>query len=396
LSLILCGLALPWLVVGFGCWLGYQLLRQNGRMLLHLEALEQRLVHLAAPPGPAPAAAPAPPPALPVGSAAPEFDLPNLEGGRTALSQLRGGRVLLIFFNPRCGFCTQMAPDLAALPVDGTVGRPVPLVVSTGEAAENQKLVEARGIRCPVLLQEQMEVASRYQANGTPMGYLIDEQGRIASEIAVGAQALMALAEWGAEEAAAVSGNSHHAHRGNRDLADSKLNRNGLPAGTPAPEFTLPTLDGGELSLAAYRGRRLLIVFSDPNCGPCDQLAPQLEQFHRRTAAVDILMVTRGEREANRAKAAEHGLTFPVVLQKQWEVSRDYAMFATPIGYLIDEAGLTAENIAVGAEPILALLSRASEPKEMPLRRCGCSKLMGECGCGKKQGRAVAAIRRDR
>ena len=28
------------------------------------------------------------------------------------------------------------------------------------------------------------------------------------------------------------------------------------------------------------------------------------------------------------------------MLQKQWEVSLQYAMFATPIGYLIDEQGI--------------------------------------------------------
>ncbi len=43
------------------------------------------------------------------------------------------------------------------------------------------------------------------------------------------------------------------------------------------------------------------------------------------------------------------------MLQKQWEVSLQYAMFATPIGYLIDEQGILASDVAVGVEPILAL-----------------------------------------
>jgi hypothetical protein len=57
---------------------------------------------------------------------------------------------------------------------------------------------------------------------------------------------------------------------------------------------------------------------------------------------------------------AEHGLTFSLALQRQWEISRRYAMFGTPIGYLIDEAGIIAADVAVGAEPILALCSRAA------------------------------------
>jgi len=368
MSLILLGIVISWPFVAFGFWLGYQLLRQNGRILLHLETLEQRLGPLPT----APTAAPSPPPGLPIGSPAPEFALPDLSGARRALSQFRGRRLLLIFFNPGCGFCTRMAPDLATLPTDGDADRPLPLVVTTGEAEANRRLVQEHGIRCPVLLEERMEVASRYQAHGTPMGYLIDEQGNLASEIAVGAEALLALA---AERAAAasVNGNGHQPYGGNRDLADSRIKRDGLSAGTPAPGFRLPRLDGGELSLEAYRGRRVLLVFSDPHCGPCDQLAPQLEQFHRRTAQIETLMVSRGDLEANRAKMAEHGLTFPVALQRQWEISRKYAMFATPIAYLIDEAGTIAADVAVGVEPILSVLSGAAAGTngKPPVRRRG-------------------------
>src|SRR6266516_2146714 len=54
---------------------------------------------------------------------------------------------------------------------------------------------------------------------------------------------------------------------GNRSLARSKINRDGLKAGTSAPSFRLPRLDGGELSLEELRGTRILLVFSDPHCG---------------------------------------------------------------------------------------------------------------------------------
>src|SRR5438105_6606650 len=50
---------------------------------------------------------------------------------------------------------------------------------------------------------------------------------------------------------------------GNRSLARSRINRSGLKAGTRAPAFSLPRLEGGELSLEQLRGRRVLLVFSD-------------------------------------------------------------------------------------------------------------------------------------
>jgi hypothetical protein len=96
-------------------------------------------------------------------------------------------------------------------------------------------------------------------------------------------------------------------------------------------------------------------VFSDPNCGPCDELAPRLQEIHLQRPDLQVLVVSRRDVEANRAKAIALGLTFPIVLQNQWEVSLKYAMFATPIGYLTDEQGLLASDVAVGVGPILAL-----------------------------------------
>src|SRR5438067_9853935 len=40
---------------------------------------------------------------------------------------------------------------------------------------------------------------------------------------------------------------------GDRSLANSRINRKGLTAGTPAPSFRLPRVDGGQLSLEDYR-----------------------------------------------------------------------------------------------------------------------------------------------
>ena len=119
---------------------------------------------------------------------------------------------------------------------------------------------------------------------------------------------------------------------GDRSLAGSRINRNGLAPGTPAPGFRLPRIDGGELSLDEYTGRRVLLVFSDPACGPCDQLAPKLEQLSRQTTDVDLVMVSRGDADVNRRKAADHGLSFPVVLQQQWEISRLYAKSSASSG----------------------------------------------------------------
>ena len=42
MTAIVFGTVLPWLLIAVGTWLGYQLVRQNGRILLRLEAIEKR------------------------------------------------------------------------------------------------------------------------------------------------------------------------------------------------------------------------------------------------------------------------------------------------------------------------------------------------------------------
>jgi peroxiredoxin len=352
---IVLGTVLPWLLIALGVWLGYQFVRQNGRILLRLESIEQLFGRRAEPPAGAKRREAG---GLPVGTAAPDFELPDLTGVRHKLSEFRGKDLLLIFFNPKCGFCTKMAADLAALPVEGEGGT-LPVVITTGDAEENRKLVELYGIRCLVLLQKEMEVAAKYRAQGTPMGYRIDGAGRIASELAVGAEPLLKLATalplHRNRSDGQANGSAPHGAKDDPSLARSRLNRNGLKAGASAPDFRLPRIDEGELSLTDFRGGRVLLVFSDPDCGPCDELAPRLQEIHLQRPDMQVLVVSRRDLEANRAKAAELGLTFPIVLQRQWEISLMYAKFATPIGYLIDEQGILASDVAVGVEPILAL-----------------------------------------
>ena len=69
-------------------------------------------------------------------------------------------------------------------------------------------------------------------------------------------------------------------------------------------------------------------------------------------------MVSRGDLHKNQEKMAELGLKFPVVIQDGWKLSREYAKFATPIAYLIDERGVTMADVALGPDAILALASK--------------------------------------
>jgi peroxiredoxin len=130
-----------------------------------------------------------------------------------------------------------------------------------------------------------------------------------------------------------------------------------LAAGAPAPDFSLPQLDGSELALQSFRGRKVLLVFSDPGCAPCTGLALKLEEIHNRRGDAEVLMVSRGDLEENRRWTSTHRITFPLVLQQQWEISRAYFIFATPAAYLIGEQGLIITDALVGSDAILEAIS---------------------------------------
>jgi peroxiredoxin len=348
------GQVLLWAAFLGVCWFCYQLFLQNGRLQLRLGALEEELRAQEIIPEDGEALLKG----LPVGSLLNDFELPLLAGGTMTLSEWRGKKVLLIFFNPSCGYCMQMLPKLTALPPNADGRTPVPLIISTGDVEENRRLFEKYRIPHAVLLQEGSEVATLYRALGTPMGYLVDERGQTATELLKGGDGLLALLGVRDYSTQAEKGSSNgKGRRGfSRSLTGSKITREGLKAGVRAPDFTLPRVDGGELSLREYLGQRVLLVFSDPQCGPCQQLAPKLENLHRR-GDIQVLMISRGTVEANREKVTEHGLTFPVVLQKHWEISREYGIFATPVGYLINEKGILATNVALGEGSILNLIT---------------------------------------
>jgi thiol-disulfide isomerase/thioredoxin len=124
-----------------------------------------------------------------VGDPAPPVVLPDLDGNTVDLASGPQPDRLLLFWNPGCGFCQQMLPELREWEEQRADG-PEPVVISTGSVDDNRQM----GLRSPVLLDDDFSVAPRFGAHGTPMAIVVDGEGRIASELAVGAQAVMALA----------------------------------------------------------------------------------------------------------------------------------------------------------------------------------------------------------
>jgi thiol-disulfide isomerase/thioredoxin len=131
---------------------------------------------------------PPPPPA--VGAPAPALELANLAGEPLAVS-VPDRDTLVLFWNPGCGFCERMLDDLRAFERSAPPEAPRLLLISTGSVAENERL----DLRAPIALDNAFAVGTAFGSTGTPSAVRVDRDGRVASELALGAPAVMALAQ---------------------------------------------------------------------------------------------------------------------------------------------------------------------------------------------------------
>jgi len=127
---------------------------------------------------------------LPLGTKAPALELRSLEGETVSLASLRGRDALLLFWNPACGFCRAMHEDLVAWESSANGVTPRLVIVSSGE----EQSTRAEGFRSLVLLDDGFAAGSALGVQGTPMAVLLDAEGRVASSVAAGAEAVLSIA----------------------------------------------------------------------------------------------------------------------------------------------------------------------------------------------------------
>ncbi len=360
-GLILLGLAaIQW-------WFLVHLLRQNGRLLMCLEALEERL---AVGDGAAPSRNDVPPQSaagLPVGSPAPAFELSGLHGETVTQEALRapGKPVMLLFTDPDCGPCTALLPEIGRWQREHAEKLTIS-PISRGSPGENRAGSSEHGL-AGVLLQDDREVSEAYKAYGTPSAVLVRPDGAIGSLVAGGAEAIRRLVTQAVGAPARLParpasrggpcpncGKVHPAN-GHANGRAAQAVPAGPKAGEPAPEVKLLDLSGESLELADFRGRETLVLFWNPGCGFCQRMLGDLKEWEADPpeGSPELLVVSAGTEEANEAM----GLSSPVVLDQDFSTGRAFGASGTPSAVLVDPEGKIASELAVGASAILELVS---------------------------------------
>jgi peroxiredoxin/uncharacterized membrane protein YphA (DoxX/SURF4 family) len=311
-------------------WFLVHLLRQNGRLLLRLEALEESVAQSG---GAAPSSNGGSASGLAVGTQAPAFSLSGLYGETLTLEALLSADkpVMLIFTDPNCAPCNALLPEIGRWQQEHTEKLTVALI-SRGEPEENRTKTSEHGVR-HVLLQEDWEVAEAYQIKGTPSAVVVMADGKVGSSVTSGEEAIRSIVA--------------HLVRPQAPIPVSKK------VGDAAPELKLPDLEGDTVELSDFKGQKTLALFWNPGCGFCQQMLPDLKEWEENPpeGAPNLLVISAGTKEANEAM----GLSSPVVLDQQFSVGRAFGVGGTPSAVLIDEEGRIASEVAVGGPAVLEL-----------------------------------------
>ena len=117
-----------------------------------------------------------------------------------------------------------------------------------------------------------------------------------------------------------------------------------LKAGTLAPDFTLPTMEGKKFSLrdALARGP-VLAAFFKVSCPTCQYAFPFLERIYKThgNKNVTIVGVSQNEKKDTVSFIKEYGVTFPVLLDdtRTFPASNAYALTNVPSIFWIAQDG---------------------------------------------------------
>lgn len=111
---------------------------------------------------------------------------------------------------------------------------------------------------------------------------------------------------------------------------------------SPASDFRLPRLEGGEGALSDYYGRWVVLTFFATWCGPCRSELPTLEKLHQDRADAGLVVLgvsiddTRAPLDPFVRKLA---LSFPVLWDQNKAAATAYRASSIPLTYLVDPQG---------------------------------------------------------
>lgn len=280
---------------------------------------------------------------LPIGSIAPNFELPDLSGKIVTFENLLAKRKPLLFFfvSPTCGPCQALLPEIEEW--QSELKDKVEFVfVSSGKASENAEKFGGTSFK-NILLQEDKEVSALFYAKWTPTAVFINADGIVASHLSVGDEGIRDLVK---------KVKSIDFEKPTVFIANGSATK----LGEDVPEFALQDVHGREITSKDFRGKKTLVTFWSTTCPHCVDMVRELQEWDREKGADEpnLLVFSEGDVEDHK----EIGLKSPILIDKGYETSEKFGMNGTPSAVLINENGKIISETATGAANIWALIGK--------------------------------------
>lgn len=147
-----------------------------------------------------------------------------------------------------------------------------------------------------------------------------------------------------------ASGTDSSGGTGSGQNAETPAQTGSAPvAGKPAPDFTLKTMSGEEVTLSKLRGKKVVLNFWASWCKPCRTEMPDLKEVARtyedQILLYGINLTAEDQRELAESMILELGLTFPNLFDEGGQVEKDYRILSIPSTITIDEQGVIVQRI---------------------------------------------------
>jgi hypothetical protein len=135
----------------------------------------------------------------------------------------------------------------------------------------------------------------------------------------------------------------------------------GLRIGTRAPQFTLPSLDGGVVTLQSLiqSGGSALLVFASSACSQCAGVLPAIAGLQKsRSERINAVVIFSGDHAGARRIAAASGIAVAAV--DNGRLAEAFRLPGVPAAVLIGPGGLIASKTASGARAVTNLVAQVS------------------------------------
>ncbi|MED3891580.1 redoxin domain-containing protein [Peribacillus frigoritolerans] len=130
---------------------------------------------------------------------------------------------------------------------------------------------------------------------------------------------------------------------------DEKDALGGLKIGAKAPNFYLKTLDGKQVELSDYEGKKVMLNFWATWCPPCKKEMPDMEKYTQQAGDdVVVLAVNIDPENDVQAFVEDNGITFTIPLDSQSAknpVNERYKILSIPTTYFIDKKGIIRNKV---------------------------------------------------